>query len=235
MAEITYSEFKEEWLRDILSGDPSTVELGHRFSRKILGDWLDFNSETEDVIFCDGAGDGGIDVAFLVMGDVLEDGTHEGNTWYLVQSKHGSAFVGTSTILVEGQKVIDNLRGFRPNLSSLGTEVSNRIKNFITNAGPNDKLKLVYATHEPINDEEKRAAGDVRTLGRTHLGDFFDVESISIQTIYNRITELSSNVNKTTIELQASLVKSGDDLWVGSVTLISLYNFLKSYKNRQAI
>ena len=230
MSELAYEDFKTEWLREIISGNPTTTELGHRFSRKILGDWLDFNSETEDIIFCDGAGDGGVDVAFLVLGDMLEDGNHEGNTWYLVQSKHGSAFSGTSTILIEGQKVLDNLRGNRPNLSSIGEDVSNRIRNFIANKGPNDKLKLVYATHEPLNETEKRAADDVRTIGRTHLGDFFDIESISIQTIYNRITELQSTVNKTSVQLKASLVPSGDDLWVGSVTLLDLYEFLKTYK-----
>ena len=230
MSELAYEDFKTEWLREIISGNPTTTELGHRFSRKILGDWLDFNSETEDIIFCDGAGDGGVDVAFLVLGDMLEDGNHEGNTWYLVQSKHGSAFSGSSTILIEGQKVLDNLRGNRPNLSSIGEDVSNRIRNFIANKGPNDKLKLVYATHEPLNETEKRAADDVRTIGRTHLGDFFDIESISIQTIYNRITELQSTVNKTSVHLKASLVPSGDDLWVGSVTLLDLYEFLKTYK-----
>jgi len=230
MSELAYEDFKTEWLREIISGNPTTTELGHRFSRKILGDWLDFNSETEDIIFCDGAGDGGVDVAFLVLGDMLEDGNHEGNTWYLVQSKHGSAFSGSSTILIEGQKVLDNLRGNRPNLSSIGEDVSNRIRNFIATKGPNDKLKLVYATHEPLNEAEKRAADDVRTIGRTHLGDFFDIESISIQTIYNRITELQSTVNKTSVQLKASLVPSGDDLWVGSVTLLDLYEFLKTYK-----
>lgn len=231
MTDLAYEEFKQTWLNDVIEGNPSTTELGHRFSRKILGDWLDFNSETEDVIFCDGAGDGGIDVAFLVLGDILEDGTHEGNTWYLVQSKHGAAFSGSSTILLEGQKILDNLRGNRSNLSSLGGEVSNRIRNFILDKGGNDKLKLVYATHEPLKEDEKRAADDIRTIGRTHLGDFFDIESISIQTIYNRVVELQSTVNKTKVSLKASLVPSGDDLWVGSVTLLDLYDFLKSYKN----
>lgn len=229
MSKIAYLEFKEEWLKEVLEGAPSTVELGHRFARKLLGDWLDFNSETEDIVFCDGAGDGGIDVAFLILGDVLEDGTHEGNTWYLVQSKHGTAFNGTATILLEGQKVIDNLRGHRQ-LSSLGAEVSERLQNFIANAGPNDRLKLVYATHEPLNDNEKRTAEDVRALGRTHFGNIFDVESISIQTIYNRIAELSSEVSRTSVPLQASLVPSGDELWVGSVTLLNLFEFLKKYK-----
>lgn len=230
ISQISYEDFKAEWLSDVVVGDPSTTELGHRFSRKILGNWLDFNSETEDIIFCDGSGDGGIDAAFLVLGDMVEDGEHEGNTWYLVQSKHGSAFSGSSTILIEGQKILENLRGNRSNLSSLGVEVSNRIRNFIANRGANDKLELVYATHDPLDETEKRAANDIRTLGRTHLGDFFDVECISIQTIYNRITELQSTVNKTSVNLKASLVPSGDDLWVGSVTLLDLYEFLKAYK-----
>lgn len=229
---LTYEDFKTEWLKEIIGNSPSTVELGHRFSRKILGDWLDFNSETEDIVFCDGAGDGGIDIAFLVLGDIQDDGISDGNTWYLVQSKHGSAFAGSSTVLIEGQKVIETLRGKRERLSSLGTEVSNRIKNFIDNAGENDRLKLVYATHEPLNEAEKRAAEDVRTIGRTHLGDLFDIESISIQTIYNRLTELQSNVNKTIVDLKASLVSSSGDLWVGSISLINLYEFLKSFKKQ---
>lgn len=227
---IKYEDFKKEWLSPIIEGNPSTVELGNRFARKVLGDWLDFNADTEDVVFCDGSGDGGIDVAFLVMGDTMEDGNNEGNTWYLVQSKHGSAFTGVSTILTEGQKVIETLRGNRDNLSSLGREVSNRIRNFITSPGPNDKLKLVYATHDPLSNDEKRAADDIRTLGRTSLGDFFDIESISIQTIYNRLTELQSNVKKTTVNLKANLVSSADDLWVGSISLLDLYEFLKLYK-----
>jgi len=77
------------------------------------------------------------------MGDVQDDGISDGNTWYLVQSKHGSAFAGSSTILIEGQKVIETLRGNRERLSSLGSEVSNRVRNFIDNAGANDRLKLV--------------------------------------------------------------------------------------------
>ena len=227
---MSYDEFKKVWLEEIIEGNPSTVELGNRFARKILGNWLDFNAETEDVIFCDGAGDGGIDAAFLVMGDILEDGSSEGNTWYLVQSKHGSAFSGADTILVEGQKVIETLRGNRDNLSSLGEAVSNRIRNFIINKGPNDKLHLIYATHDPLSESEKRATEDVRTIGRTHLGDLFDADAISIQTIYNRLVEMQSNIERINIVFEANLVPSGEDLWVGSISLLDLYLFLKSYK-----
>ena len=48
--QLSYEDFKKEWLKEILENDPSTVELGHRFARKILGDWLDFNAETEDTL-----------------------------------------------------------------------------------------------------------------------------------------------------------------------------------------
>lgn len=227
---IDYESFKQEWLEEIIEGNPSSTEKGHRFARKLLGNWLDFNAETEDITVCDGAGDGGIDVAFLVLGDVQEDGTQEGNTWYLVQSKHGAAFSGISTLLEEGQKVIDNLRGNRQNLSSLGNSVSERVRNFILNAGVNDKIRLVYATHDALSEDEKRVLDDVKILGRTHLGDLFDVEAISIYTIYHRLVELSGNQQKKSVNIEANLVDSGNDLWIGSVNLLELYQFLKAYK-----
>jgi len=29
---LSYNDFKTEWLKEIIENDPSTVELGHRFS-----------------------------------------------------------------------------------------------------------------------------------------------------------------------------------------------------------
>lgn len=230
MNTLSYAEFKKVWLESVVEGEPSSVELGRRFSKKIIGDWLDFNADAEDVIYCDGSGDGGIDIAYLMLGDILEDGSSEGNTWYLVQSKHGSAFNGKSTILIEGEKIIDNLNGDNDRLSSIGDEVSRRVRNFIACAGDNDKLKIIYATHDPLSEEDKRGVDHVRRLGRSHFGDLFDVDAISIQTIYNRLAELSSNTGKIKIQLTANLTMSGSELWVGAVSLINIYEFLKFYK-----
>ncbi len=79
---ISFDDFKTDWLTEITNGSPSSVELGNRFSKKLVMQWLDFNEDTDDIIFCDGSGDGGIDIAYLQRGDILEDNANEGDTWY---------------------------------------------------------------------------------------------------------------------------------------------------------
>jgi len=120
-SQITFDQFKEQWLSDVTIGDPSTVELGRRFARKIVAQWLDTDEASSDLVYCDGSGDGGIDIAYLDRGDEPEESSDSvaGHTWYLVQSKFGSAFQGKSTLLTEGQKLIETLDGRRQNLSSL--------------------------------------------------------------------------------------------------------------------
>jgi len=58
---LTFEAFEKEWLADIVAGSPSTIELGRRFSRKVVSQWLDFAEDvdsTGDVVYCDGTGDG---------------------------------------------------------------------------------------------------------------------------------------------------------------------------------
>src|SRR4051812_35686464 len=109
----SYPDFKTEWLTSITAGDPSTVELGRRFAVKLVEQWLDRDSDGVEVIYCDGTGDGGIDAAWLDEGDSAvsgpDDAVSSGDTWYLVQSKYGSAFAGVGTVLEEGQKLVDTL------------------------------------------------------------------------------------------------------------------------------
>ena len=113
---VTFEAFREQWLSDIQSGNPSTVELGRRFAHKLLIQWLDIESASDDLAYCDGSGDGGIDIAYLDRGERgdTEEGEEEsavGHTWYIVQSKYGKAFRGTTTLLEESQKVIETLDG----------------------------------------------------------------------------------------------------------------------------
>lgn len=103
---VSLESFRTEWLADIATGSPSTTELGHRFARKLLAQWRDIEDFSDDLVYCDGAGDGGIDIAYLHRGESEPDGdgTVEGHTWYLLQSKYGSAFRGTLTLLEEAQR-----------------------------------------------------------------------------------------------------------------------------------
>ena len=185
---------------------------------------------------CDGAGDGGIDIALLDTGpDSSNDAPEEsGHSWYLVQSKYGSAFAGVGTLLIEGQKVIETLDGKRSNLSSLAEGTLERLTNFRNGAGPSDRIVLVFATERPLNEAEQRTLTDLRAMGRSRIGPLFDVETISIATIYARLQEESSSdaINRLTIPIDARVVESGDDLLVGSMGLFELYDFLRRYRER---
>ena len=85
--ELTFEAFETEWLADVTAGSPNTLELGRRFSRKLVSQWLEFAEDVEspdDVVYCDGTGDGGIDIAYLQRGDDTEENSNGGDTWYLV-------------------------------------------------------------------------------------------------------------------------------------------------------
>lgn len=233
---IGFEEFRRSWLHEVTDGSPPTVELGRRFALKLVTQWLDTSETTAEFIYCDGSYDGGIDVALLDMGpdESAADGAVTGHTWYLVQSKYGKAFAGPTTLLAEGQKVIDTLDGNRQQLNSLAHGLLERLTNFRNGAGPTDKIVLVFATERALNEDEKRVLTDIRAMGSARLGSIFDVETISIETIYARLQEMESAdaANRLSVALNAHLVPSGPDLLVGSVGLIELYHFLKRYRDQ---
>ena len=232
LIETTYEQFKKDWLDGILGDTPSSVQKGQRFARKILSQWLDFDEDNDEIIFCDGAGDGGIDAAYFQRRDTQEENGPEGDTWYLVQSKYGKAFVGTDTLLIESQKVVDTLDGKRPNLSSLSKDLVGRLQQFLANSSDKDKLILMFATNDPLTDEQKRALNDIKSIGATRLGGIFETDSINLQTIYNRLDEQEEARATIDVPFTANLVQSGSELLVGSAKLVNLYNFLKDYHHR---
>lgn len=233
-ASVSFEQFREEWLQDIREGNPSTTELGHRFATKLVTQWREIGDVADDIVYCDGAGDGGIDIALLDRGedgDADAENAADGDTWYLVQSKYGKAFHGNNTLLTEGQKVIDTLDGKRTNLNSFAEGLLERLIQFRRQATERDKIVLVYATEEPLNEDQKRAMNDVRSIGRARLGPLFDVESVSIETIYQRALE-AATPEQIRIPIRGKLTPSGDDLLVGSVSLLDLYAFLKAYRDQ---
>lgn len=224
-----YESFRDEWLTSVRAGQPSTVELGNRFAHKLVTQWRDVSSGAEDIYYCDGSGDGGIDLAFLYHGDADAE-SQEGHTWYLVQSKFGAAFRGPETLLAEGHKVIETLDGRRARLSSLASGLVEQVNNFRENSSPLDRIVLVYATVDPLSEADLRAAEGVRTMGRERLGAIFDVETLSIKTIYNRARDEVVNGNQLRVSLRADLKDSNAELLIGAVPLVDMYAFLKAYK-----
>lgn len=226
-----FGDFLTSWRESVVAGDPSTIELGRRFAHKIVMDWLDAPESGLEIVYCDGAGDGGIDLAVLDVGPEDEAAGQPGHTWYLVQSKHGTAFAGARTLLVEAQKVIETLDGRRTGLNSLAEGLRERLGVFRSQAGPNDRIVLVFATERALTADQRIILSDIRTMGREHIGGMFDVEAISVETIHARLGEEMAEAGLQ-VALRSHLVPSGPDLLVGSTRLADLYEFLVGYRDK---
>ncbi|HVC93012.1 MAG TPA: AIPR family protein, partial [Pirellulales bacterium] len=164
--------------------------------------------------------------------DSDEDGA-TGHMWYLVQSKYGTAFGGEDTLIREGRKVLETLEGQRERLSSLSERLLARLTQFRKQASERDRITLVFGTDDPLADKEKRALEDVRALGRARVGSLFDVEAVSIYQIYQRVLEGGeADHARLRVPIRARVVESGDELLVGSVSLMDLFEFLKDYRTR---
>lgn len=205
----TCAAYREEWLSSVSAGEPNTVQLGSRFAHKLITQWRDISPGAEDIHYCDG----GIDLAFLHRGDADAE-SQEGHTWYLVQSKYGAAFKGADTLLSEGHKVIETLDGRRTRLSSLASGLLEQITNFRANRSDLDRIVLVYATVDPLTEAERRAAEGVRAMGRERIGALFDVEAVSIATIFERAREEAINGQRLHVELRADLKESNSELLI---------------------
>jgi hypothetical protein len=96
-----------------------------------------------------------------------------------------------------------------------------------------DRIRLVYATVDPLPLQQTATLGDIRTLGRERLGPIFDVAAISVRTIHEAQMEEAAlaEQRRLTVRLNGHLAAAGSDLLVGSVSLIELYAFLKAYRS----
>lgn len=232
---ITYDQFRSEWLADIEDDSLTPLQKGRRFGAKLISDWLDVTTEDDDFFICDGSGDGGIDIAYLQRADsgdsAQDDNAIEGDTWYIVQSKYGSAFSGPDTIIVEGRKVVSTLRGQNQNLSDDTRRLLEKLDSFRNRATEADRIVLVFATSAPIPQQDRQALDDVKTIGRSaELIPNFDVEEVSIRTIWEMQEDVEPS--RISVPVNGNFVEQSSNLLVGTVPLMDLFNFLKAYQNR---
>ena len=225
---ITYEQFRDVWLEDIVA-EKSTIDKGRLFAQKLISEWIDMSPDDVDFYICDGSGDGGIDIACLVRAEGDDSDSREGDTWYIVQSKYGSAFSGKDTIHAEGNKVLDTLEGKRQRLSQSTDKLMQRISNFRSRSTDADKIVLVFATTDPIPQRDRSALDSVRKRGRDCIAANFDVAEVSVKTLWWRQT----NAEKPQISftLKGKFVSDDSDMLVGAVSLPEMYDFLKSYQN----
>ena len=236
-----FNEYYLRWCEDVLEGASSTLEIGKRFGQKLLTQWLNIAPDAEGLIYCDGSGDGGIDLAYLDRGHYSAEGNGnedviKGDTWYLVQSKYGSAFKGPKTVVDEGRKILETLGGYTPHLANMSESLLEQLKRFFLRASEKDQLVLVFATGDLLSESEQRALEDIRIMGMNRLATqfpgSFQVEAISVRNIYRRLLEnLSPEVPARSCGIRMKLGSMEDeDLLVGTVFLPDLYRFLKRYK-----
>ena len=230
--EITFEGFCEEWLREFREGDLSSFEKGQGFAFKLVTQWLSVTEDDEDLVLCDGSGDGGIDIAYLSRADIddteQDSQSEEGDTWYLIQSKYGTAFQGQETIISEGRKVISTLAGENSHLSEKVGQLMGRLKTFMQQSSERDRIVLVFATEKSMSESDRQALRDIRSLGRERLVPMFDVMDVSLHTIWEAGGPAKSPA--ISLPIQGNFVDPNSGLRVGTITLTNLYNFLSAYR-----
>ena len=232
--EVTFEQFCQEWLSEFRESALSPFEKGQGFAFKLVTQWLGVTEDDENLVPCDGVGDGGIDIAYLSradIGDAEQDSqAAEGDTWYLIQSKYGTAFQGQDTIISEGRKVISTLAGENTRLSEQVSQLMGRLSNFRGQASERDRIVLVFATEKAMSESDRKALHDIRALGRERFANLFDVEDVSLHTIWEaRDTQEQPSI---TIPLRGNFVDPSSGLRVGTITLTNLYEFLSAYRDK---
>ena len=231
--DTTFEQFCEEWLIAIEEPGISAFEKGQRFAYKLVTQWLDVVEGDEDLELLDGTGDGGIDIAYLDRPDLDEtdlednpDNPEEGHIWYLIQSKFGTSFRGYATIVSEGQKAISTLAGENTRISDRTRQFLSRLNNFKSLASERDRIVLVFATDQPIDETDRRALDAIRNFGIEQFGPIFDVEDVSLKTIWDDRT-----ADTITLPIKGRFAETDLDsgLCVGAIPLTDLYEFLKEY------
>lgn len=232
--EVTFEEFREEWLREFTTGELSPSEKGQRFAVKLVTQWLGVEGDDDDLLICDGSGDGGIDIAYLHRADIDDDpqGSQlvEGDTWYLVQSKYGTSFQGQSTIVEEGLKVISTIAGDNTHLSEMVSQLVERLTHFQQQASDRDRIVLVFATEQPLTESDRLALSEIRLLGSSRLSNTFDVEDISLQTIWEARDTVQ--VPPLSLPVVGNFVDPAPGVRVGTIPLTQMYRFLAAYREK---
>ena len=227
---VSYEQFREEWLTEIKAGDPAPFEKGLRFSTKIITQYLDVTTDDDDFVICDGSGDGGIDIAYLKRSDIdvgkRDDNSEDGHTWYLVQSKYGSSY----KILEEGNKVITTLQGQNQSLSDSTRQLLEKLDVFRQQASDTDRIVLVFATPDPLNPQEREDLAKIKLIGRDRVRPNFDVEEVSLMTIWESLEETEQQ--RLSVDIKGQFVDQYSGLLVGTVSLIDLFKFLNLYQSK---
>ena len=231
---ISYEQFRDEWVAQITEGNLSSLNKGRLFATKLVTQWLGVTTDDEDFVVCDGSGDGGIDIAYLKRADtdteIPDDNSEEGDTWYLIQSKYGTAFTGSDTILEEGNKVIETLQGQNQHLAQDTQQLLQKLALFRQQASDFDRIVLVFATTDPISQQDRQALDSIKIIGRERVVQNFDVEEVSLHTVWEALDDVEPT--RLSVPVKGQFVEQSSGLLVGTVSLLDLFEFMQSYQKQ---
>ena len=230
---VSYEQFRDAWLSEIAEGNLSTLDKGRLFATKLITQWLEVTADDDDFVICDRSGDGGIDIAYLKRADFDAgdpDDEKKGDTWYLVQSKYGSAYSGSQTIYEEGLKILDTLQGINQRLNESTYQLIQKLDVFRRQMTEDDRFELVFATNEPIAEQDRQALRDIEHLGRKRIHQNFHVKEVSLLTLWEL---LDVPVQQMSVPVKGQFIEQSPGLLIGTVSLTDLFEFMRSYK-RQA-
>lgn len=234
IGKVSYEQFREEWLTEIEEPGLAPLDKGRLFGAKLVTQWLGVTTDDEDFVICDGSGDGGIDIAYLQRADMdtgtSDDNSVEGDTWYLVQSKYGTAFAGSDTILAEGNKVIATLQGQNQNLADDTRQLLQKLDLFRQQASSADRIVLVFATTDPISHQDRQALATIKAHGREHVIQNFDVEEVSLRTVWETLEDVEPS--RLSVPIEGQFVEQSSGLLVGTVSLLDLFDFMRRYQSQ---
>ncbi|MBI5295897.1 MAG: AIPR family protein [Chloroflexi bacterium] len=225
---LTFENFRDEWQKEVIQGSPTRNELSRRFIRKLVSQWRDLGETTDDILFEPDGDDSGIDLIYFEKNESHEN---SGDTLYLFQSKFGSRSINPEVIFKDGQKVVSEIevaintgatRTFPKKLQVIIEEINSSQFSHIT---------FVIATSNPLTKTEIKSIDDLRSIGQRRLGTRFEIQAISLETIYlSLIDETANKTPRLQIPIKVNVAPSGDNLLVGSVTLPDLFEFMKTYR-----
>lgn len=230
-------ELRSLWC-DEIDQNANTVDKGRDFAIRISSQYLDVDPDDENFHWTDGPNDGGIDVAYLDLGqDETSDGPQPegvlvGTTWFAFQCKYSSSPGPTFKVFEEGRKFLSTVSD-RSRRSRRNSEVIDKLGDFFRESGGElDRLIYVLATVDPLDEGASDQLDELRDLGRSKTrdgGPDFDAVGISLKTIHQRMSG-SSKEDKIELKIRGQFAQMSDAAWVGSVAVADLYQFLKDYR-----
>ena len=107
-----------------------------------------------------------------------------------------------------------------------------RLSVFRQQASERDRIVLVFATARPMSETDRRAVGEIRLIGSQRLSNIFDVEDISLQTIWE--TRDTVEAPDVSLPVSGNFVDPALGVRVGTIPLTQMYGFWPHTETRPA-